>query len=53
MRKVLVLGGNGFIGKNLCEYLANKGEEVYSFDMTNPQEKREGIHYLEGDFFDD
>lgn len=53
MRKILVLGGNGFIGKNLCEYLANKGEKVYSFDMTLPKELCEGIEYLTGDFFDD
>lgn len=53
MRKILVLGGNGFIGKNLCEYLANKGEKVYSFDMTLPKEPCEGIEYLTGDFFDD
>lgn len=53
MRKVLVLGGNGFIGKNLCEYLVGKGEDVYSFDMSNPTIKNKEIHYIEGDFFDD
>lgn len=53
MRKILVLGGNGFIGRNLCDYLLAEGEEVYSFDMSYPTEKKEGIHYLEGDFFDD
>ena len=53
MRKILVLGGNGFLGRNLCEYLAGKGEAVYSFDMMMPEVKREGITYLSGDFFDD
>jgi len=53
MRKVLVLGGNGFLGKNLCAYLADKGEEVYSFDMTMPQQKDSRIKYICGDFFDD
>lgn len=51
--KILVLGGNGFIGSNLCRYLAECGYEVYSFDMTVPYKKIEKVHYLEGDFFDD
>lgn len=53
MRKILVLGGNGFLGKNLCSYLADKGEKVYSFDMALPKEKDERIEYITGDFFDD
>ena len=52
-KKFLVLGGNGFIGKNICDFLALRGEEVYSFDMTFPKERIENIHYLQGDFFDD
>lgn len=50
--KVLVLGGNGFIGKNLCKGLAGKGYDVFSFDIMTPQDKASGIHYIEGDFFD-
>lgn len=53
MRKILVLGGNGFLGRNLCAYLAEMGEKVYSFDMALPKEKDERISYIEGDFFDD
>ena len=53
MRKVLVFGGNGFIGRNRCRYLMEMGEEVYSFDMSLPEKESQGIHYLEGDFFDD
>lgn len=53
MRKILVLGGNGFIGRNLCIYLVEKGEDVYSFDMSKPEVENPAIHYLEGDFFDD
>ncbi|MBO4862965.1 MAG: NAD-dependent epimerase/dehydratase family protein [Eubacterium sp.] len=52
-RKVLILGGNGFIGSNLSTYLAEMGDEVYSFDMVYPQVKDERIHYIQGDFFDD
>ena len=53
MRKILVLGGNGFLGRNLCTYLADKGEEVYSFDMSLPEQRDERIKYVTGDFFDD
>jgi len=53
MRKILVLGGNGFLGKNLCSYLADKGEEVHSFDMSLPECGDERITYHAGDFFDD
>lgn len=53
MRKILVLGGNGFLGRNLCRFLIEQGEQVYSFDMAMPQEEIAGISYLTGDFFDD
>lgn len=53
MKKILVLGGNGFIGRNLCEYLCRQGESVFSFDMTMPQSPVKGVAYLTGDFFDD
>ena len=53
MRKILVLGGNGFLGRNLCTYLADRGEEVYSFDMSLPEQKDKRITYMTGDFFDD
>lgn len=53
MKKILVLGGNGFIGKNLCNFLAAENERVISFDMTIPLEKNPLVEYVEGDFFDD
>ena len=53
MRKILVLGGNGFLGRNLCKYLADCGEKVYSFDMSMPEVTDNRIEYIAGDFFDD
>ncbi len=53
MAKVLILGGNGFIGRNLATTLFAHGQEVYSFDLNLPQEPVARIQYLAGDFFDD
>lgn len=52
MAKALVLGGNGFIGKNLVRKLADNGFEVRSFDLLMPKEKINNVEYVSGDFFD-
>lgn len=53
-KKVLIIGGNGFIGKNLAKRLVEREDfEVNSFDLFKPVEFVEGVHYIEGDFFDD
>ena len=53
MKKVLVLGGNGFIGRNLLNTLVKREYQVYSFDLNKPDYPVEGVTYLAGDFFDD
>ncbi len=50
---MLILGGNGFIGRNLGNYMADNGWDVYSFDRELPVSPKAKIHYLEGDFFAD
>lgn len=50
---VLVLGGNGFIGKNLCRYLLELGYKVISFDIQKPEMTVDGIEYILGNFFED
>lgn len=50
--KILVLGGNGFIGSRFCEFAACMGEEAYSFDLAEPAIKSKGVEYIRGDFFD-
>ncbi len=53
MSRILVFGGNGFIGRNLSALLAGKGESVISFDLQIPAHPEDGITYIMGDFFDD
>ncbi len=53
-RKCLVIGGNGFIGKNIVLELLLKGYSVVVFDIVtnNIREavfEHENIHYIEGD----
>lgn len=52
-RKILIIGGNGFIGKNISKYLMLQEEIVYSFDIQKPDEKIDKVNYIVGDFFDD
>ena len=49
--KVMILGGNGFIGKNLTRYLTEQGHRVSVFDLCLPEERLPGVIYMEGDFF--
>ncbi len=51
-RNILILGGNGFIGTNLCNKLIEEGNEVFSFDLSEPVISNEKVNYICGDFFD-
>lgn len=53
MKKILIIGGNGFIGTNLSKCFADHGEIVYSFDIQKPNNRLKEVNYVVGDFFDD
>ncbi len=54
MKKVLVLGGNGFIGKNLISILSkNPLMSVTYFDKSLPETRLKNVKYIQGDFFSD
>ena len=52
--KVLVTGGAGFVGSNLCERLTNS-HEVYSLDnysIGSTENHIDGVEYINGDIVD-
>jgi Nucleoside-diphosphate-sugar epimerases len=52
-KKILIIGGNGFIGTNLADILIDSGYAVNSFDLAEPLRKNKNVNYIRGDFFDD
>ncbi len=52
MKKILIIGGNGFIGSNLNECLLKKNYLVKSFDIQEPHRPLKDVNYITGDFFD-
>lgn len=45
MKKVLVMGGNQFLGKRVCEILLEKKYEVFAINRGN-RENLKGINFL-------
>ncbi|WP_394903266.1 NAD-dependent epimerase/dehydratase family protein [Clostridium butyricum] len=52
-KKCIILGGNGFIGSNLIEYLSNYEFDITSFDKEEPMNRISNVKYLQADFTDD
>lgn len=40
------------IGTRLSAYLADHGEEVFSYSLHSPSQKHPGVHYIQGDVTD-
>jgi UDP-glucuronate decarboxylase len=51
-KRILVTGGAGFIGSNLCEELLKKGNEVICVDNFFSGSKQNIIHLLDNHYFE-
>lgn len=52
MKRILVTGGAGFIGSQLCERLLNEGNEVICLDNYFTGSKRNIIHLIDNPYFE-
>ena len=51
-KRILVTGGAGFLGSNLCEKLLSKGHEVICLDNFFTGRKENIIHLMNNPFFE-
>ena len=49
---ILVLGGNGFLGRNLTRGLSKNGINSIVYDVSRPSETCSGVSYYQGDLQD-
>ncbi len=52
MNRMLVVGGSGFIGRNLCRVAQARGYAITSFSLHTPARALEGVIYLVGNLAD-
>ncbi|MEG0585217.1 MAG: NAD-dependent epimerase/dehydratase family protein [Christensenellaceae bacterium] len=52
-KSVLVLGGNGFIGQNICKKFLDEGYYVKVYDVSPPAQKNNQIKYYQGNLNDE
>ena len=52
MKRILVTGGAGFLGSNLCERLLNEGNEIICLDNLFTGSKKNIRHLLENENFE-
>ena len=52
MKRILVTGGAGFIGSNLCERLVNEGNDVICLDNYFTGNKKNVAHLLNSPYFE-
>jgi len=52
MKKILITGGAGFIGSQLCERLLNEGNEVICLDNFFTGSKNNIVHLMDNHYFE-
>jgi len=51
-KKILITGGAGFVGSQLCERLLNEGNEVFCLDNFFTGQKKNIVHLLDNPYFE-
>ena len=51
--RIFITGGSGFIGTNIVGYYAQKGYEICSFDIKEPQCQDHRKYYVQGDILNE
>lgn len=51
--KILITGGNGFIGRHVIELLVNRGIDVVSMDIVLPRSPNPNVQYITGTVLDE
>jgi len=51
-KKYLILGSEGFIGKNVCDYFSNRGCEIKHYDIKNSLEEDARVKELNFEKYD-
>ncbi len=49
MKRALVTGGSGFLGREIIKALVSKEYKVIAFDCAEPEEKLKTVDYIKGD----
>jgi len=52
MKKILLTGPNGFIGRHAIDFLLSRGFEVHAVDLNLPDKKSENINWHKADLLD-
>lgn len=52
MKRILITGGSGFIGTNLIAFLLEKGYDILSIDVAEPQNKEHIVNWKRVDILD-
>jgi uncharacterized protein len=53
MSRIVVIGGTGYAGSAIVAEAAARGHEVTAFSRSLPDDRVEGVHYVQGDATDE
>lgn len=52
LKKVMVIGGSGFLGSHIIDQLLIKKYKVYNYDVLESKQKNKSLNFIKGDVLD-